>query len=438
MSEKRLAPKNQKDYTGKGLSTDMRRAIYREAREKLYTGIIHFFNEQPLFYLMLSRMVRMPDPSIGTIGVGFKNIQVAELFTTAVTLYYNPFYIIEQSEKKIQIILNHECQHVGLKHLIRMMNYEPYLYNVAADVIVNHNIPEIKNLPAGEWDGIDQSHIEVLKNRDVREMTAEQIYGLMKPKYDEIKKKLQALIDAGLLNPDDHTQWGSQNDGEGAENGRGTISPEEAAALDTLIRDSVRSLKGKNPGNLPGNMKRMIDEMMKTKVNWRQLMNMFVQNVVREETESSWRRVNRRMLGAGHGYVSPGRRKLYKPNILIAVDNSGSIHGKIYNLFMAQVMKIVESAESCKMIGIDTRVNFEEDVTNKKFPEDFDLRSGGGTDFQPAFDYAKEHNFNAVIYLTDGYANHAINTYGKQCLFAISPGGAEVQGYRNIRLEEDG
>jgi predicted metal-dependent peptidase len=464
-----LAPKPEGRVSPVKMTSQQRLEVFRGAREKLALSIVDFFNDYPLYYFMLSRMVRVPDPSIGTIGVGFKRIRAGEVTATAITLFYNPYYIIRQSSKKMRVILSHECQHVGLKHLMRMHNHELRLFNLAADVVVNSNIPEIQELgevdcyvcpqvPAGEqcpactspenpygpgklseWDGVDQSKFDVLKGKNIREMSSEEIYDLLLPRYEEVKKQMEAALAAGM-NPDDHSQWDGGSEGSSGENadalGR-ALSPEEVAAIDTILRESSQALQGRDPGNIPGNMKREIEELMKSKVDWRQLLTMFAQNVVREERESSWRRVNRRMVGAGRGYVAPGRRKLFRPNMLVVVDNSGSTAGAIYNLFMSQCVKLADVCEELDMIGVDTRVNFEVSIKDGKLPKDFDLRSGGGTSFQPAFDYAKKKKYDGVIYLTDGYADHNINVHGIPTLFAVSPGGARVEGFRNIMIEEE-
>lgn len=420
----------------------MNRENKREAVNRITNAIIAFYKEYPLYYYILSRMSRVADAKIGTMGVGFKTHKALTKKNVDVhlpTLFYCPEYVLKCSPKKLMVVLHHECLHVVLRHLSRMGSRDGMLFNIAADVVVNSMISEISELEE-EFDGVLAEKIPTLKDLNVRESTAEEIYNILLPEHEELKKKIQEMIAAGKLVMDNHDEWSCPGPGNGEGEGEGqgsAASIQEAAALDQVIKDSVKDLGGLHPGNIPGQVQREIDELMKSKVDWRKLLTMFAQNVVKDDKEPTWRRVNRRMVGAGAGYVAPGRRKEWRPNILVAVDNSGSVCGPTYNLFMAQVVKLGEICEELNMVGVDTRVNFEISIIDGKLPENFDLNSGGGTEFQPAFDHAKEHGYNGVIYLTDGHANNNINTHGIQTMFAICPGGAEVVGHKNIKIEDD-
>ena len=59
-----------------------------------------------------------------------------------------------------------------------------------------------------------------------------------------------------------------------------------------------------------------------------------------------------------------------------------------------------------------------EPISFKKRQTSFNISGRGGTDFQPVFDYAKNHpEYDGVIIFTDGYANHPQKKPGTKARF---------------------
>jgi predicted metal-dependent peptidase len=155
-------------------------------------------------------------------------------------------------------------------------------------------------------------------------------------------------------------------------------------------------------GNLPAHLKNEIDALRKVekKVNWKRQLRIFVNTILTVATRLSQKKVNRRF-SAIKDYVLPGFKKTRKPSLLIARDTSGSVFDeKTQEEFQNEIASIAKVADVF-VVDCDTQIHQAYKIKNKK---DFrDYKGGGGTSFVPVFDYAKQHNFDGIIYLTDTY-----------------------------------
>ena len=390
---------------------------------KLSEAIVKFFDQYPLYYIILSSLARVRTSSVPTMGVGFDSQNILSLF-------YGPEFTAKLSEAELRVVLNHECQHLGLRHLDRGKSKKyrdnAKLTNVAMDIVINDAITDFATTAPDLYKtAMTADKFKSLKGVVIRDKTWEQIFDLIKEEVDKEKGKMEQLLKDAM---DSHEKWNGEGKGEEVQ-----LSPEQQMALEGAMKDAVKKLGNRDPGNVPGAMRRMVEDMRKVRFDWRKLISVFVQTIAQEDRISTWKKINRRL-----GTISPGNKKEFKPNLLLVVDNSGSIDGPIYNMFVAHMMKIAETCNRVDGIGVDTRVNCEFKLEHGKAPNLKDLKSGGGTHFQPAFDYAKKKgDYNGIVYFTDGYNFDSFVTHGVPVIFALCPGAKEVEGHRNVRIELD-
>lgn len=420
------------------------RALRSQVLERINLVSIQLFETHPLFWALMGQLGKIDATGyVPTMAVGYRGKD------PTVFLLYNVHYVAAMSDLKLRFVIIHELMHVGLCHLARIVDLDRQIANLAADLIVNEaNIAEYQKIPDEEQDAITmhwpklkrtieedgtstfEPHPQagelmfpVLKDVVVRDSSMEEIYLRLQSDPQSLQNFMKGM-GAGEFGAEQHEHWGSgvyHKDG---------LTDEQKAAGEKLVKDAIAQLGGKDPGNVPGELRRLIDEIRKVRHNWRRELTLFAQSVLQDDRESSWRRYNRRL-----GAASPGHTKKYRARILIAVDNSGSINGPIYNLFMSHIAVLSEILEEVMVIGCDTRINFQRAIKGGKIPDDMDLSSGGGTCFQPPFDFARENDFDGLIYLSDGEGAPPV-TYGKPAIFALCPGGREVPGLRNIRIED--
>jgi predicted metal-dependent peptidase len=61
-------------------------------------------------------------------------------YTDGDRIAFSPKFMEELSDKELEFVLMHEILHVVLRHCARGKNYDPFLFNIACDIVVNSNI----------------------------------------------------------------------------------------------------------------------------------------------------------------------------------------------------------------------------------------------------------------------------------------------------------
>lgn len=452
--------------------------MFLDNETKLSVAVAKFYDRYPLYFCILSSIGRIPDPKEKTFSVGFtKNNSIA--------LYYNPDYLEKESVEKVCAHLAHQCSHLCLEHIARQGMKIPEFWNLAADVMVDTSLQEIEQEPGKFPEFLGKKWVEqnlpFLKDAKFDELSTEDLYTTIQANLPPPQQQANGKPGPGQGKgegdsrgggggdkdesqepgkgdgenqeskdhenedhggPDSHERW--KDHPTGGQNGRDGLTEQQRAMLEQLVRDTVAQMDGRYPGNIPGELRRKIEEYLKCKKDWRGALSLFVQSVVKEERRYTWKKVNRRFFNGKYS-TAPGRRWEYKPRILIAIDNSGSIDLNTYALFMAHITKIGAFCEELDVIGCDTRVNFVHKSLKfkrgtTKPPDLKDWQSGGGTLFQPVFDHARSGKYDGVIYFTDGYNfdDGRLNTFKIPTIFAVipPPNGKQVANHRNIVIED--
>jgi predicted metal-dependent peptidase len=129
-----------------------------------------------------------------------------------------------------------------------------------------------------------------------------------------------------------------------------------------------------------------------------------------EKTNNRWvSPVNRPVFGSTK-MVCLGRAKPKSGTLVVAIDTSGSVSQQMLSDFLSEVEAIIEQTNPIEthVISASHRV-CEHVVVERGESVPTTLKGGGGTMFQPTFDYLVSQGIepSAVIYLTDGYASDA-------------------------------
>ena len=105
------------------------------------------------------------------------------------------------------------------------------------------------------------------------------------------------------------------------------------------------------------------------------------------------------------GLVCAGRRTRNAGDIVLVLDTSGSIGALTYSKFLAQAQSILDDLKPDRLILLsvshvvcDTVILEPGDMVPDR------LKGGGGTAFQPAFDWVDAYGIDpdVMVYLTDG------------------------------------
>lgn len=312
-------------------------------------------------------------------------------YTNGKDTYYDPKFLDTLNEKQLNLLVCHEVTHIALKHVTVWKNLwkeNPQLANMAADYVVNQLIVDAD--PSGN---VTQLIDGILIDPKYRGWNTKQVY-------DDLKK--QSKDQQGGKGG----SGGSPLDEHGWEEGE-ALSEKEAEALGRAVDEALR--QGQIiASKMNGNVDRSITKMLEPKVDWREMLHDFVSAISNDKELSTWRKPNRRHLGAGV-YMPSMFSETVGP-LVVGIDTSGSIGAEELSQFLGELSKICEAVmpEKIHLLWWDTKVAGVDvlepgdynDLVNKVKP-----KGGGGTDVSCVFDYVESESIEAeaCIILSDLY-----------------------------------
>ena len=158
-------------------------------------------------------------------------------------------------------------------------------------------------------------------------------------------------------------------------------------------------------GNIPLGVRRMIQNITEPKMNWREMLRMQLQSIIKSDYTFS--RMNRK--GWHMDARLPGMRNTEAIDIAVGIDMSGSILTEQGKDFLSEIQGIMESFDSYRIhvFCFDTNVYNPVDFLSENLDSisDYELKGGGGTDFNAIFRYLKDEGIEPkrLVVFTDGY-----------------------------------
>jgi predicted metal-dependent peptidase len=189
------------------------------------------------------------------------------------------------------------------------------------------------------------------------------------------------------------------------------LEPADNLPSDHEIKEAVAraAAVAKAMGKLPAEFQRLVDEILDPQIDWREHIRLVLTGKVGNNAET-WAKPNRRRLALNPLVIIPGKRGYGCELVVVGVDTSGSIAEREFDAFFAEVGGILNAVRPKRIvvIGCDAEVSQVDEVRSL---DEFQLlrskgiKGGGGTDFNPVFDYVRENNLQpeTLVYLTDGY-----------------------------------
>ena len=359
--------------------------IDRIVREKLITARVGLLLKASFF---------------GNLATRLKLVNADEWCGTAATdgrnFYYNSRFIQMLRPKEIEFLFGHEVLHCVYDHFGRRGDRDPQLFNIANDFCVNadlikHHVGEkITTVPClydPKYDG----------------MSSEEIYDILYEKADKIDigKLLDQMIDEHLDGEGD----GDSEDGEGK--GRPKLTAEERQAIKDEIKEAMLAAAATvdGAGNLPAGVKRLIQELTEPQMNWRELLRMQLESTIK--SDYTWMRASRK--GWHMDAVMPGMKLDPMIDIAVALDASGSISETMLKDFLGEIQGIMESfpAYRIHVVTFDTEAYNPVQYDSENLDDicDYEIKGGGGTDFDCIFNYLKDNEIEPkrLVVFTDGY-----------------------------------
>ena len=357
----------------------------REVREKLITARVGMLLRASFF---------------GNLATRLKLVNADEWCATAATdgrnFYYNTRFIKMLKPKEIEFLFGHEILHCVYDHFGRRGSRDPQLWNIANDYCVNG---DLKKHRVGEF----ITSVPCLYDSKFEGKSSEEIYDIL---YENAEKiSIDELLDRVL---DEHMDDGEGGEGskDGEGKGRPKLSQEERDKIKDEIKEAMLSAAQTcDAGNLPAGVKRLIQQLTEPKMNWRELLRMQLESTIK--SDYTWLRSSRK--GWHVDAVMPGMKTTDAIDIAIAIDLSGSISDAQGKDFLAEVRAIMESFDSYRIhvMCFDTDIYNPQQFNSENLEDitDYELKGGGGTDFECIFNYLKANDIEPkkLVVFTDGY-----------------------------------
>lgn len=329
--------------------------------EKLLKAKAQLILEQPFFATLALQLKYVPNESVKTA------------ITNGKQLSFNPSYIDSLSIEQVKGVMAHEVMHNAMLHHTRRNNRNPKRWNDAADHAINPLLLKSGfKLPNG-----------ALFNKAYESLHTEKIYE--------------------LLFEQPPSEDGNQDDQPG---GTGDVEDlprefnvqEQEMQVKQMLAQAA--MVARRQGKLPAHLDRMVQEALKPRICWQEILARFLAEIVRNDY--NWKKPSPRYLSCG--LYLPVLESEQAGKLILLVDTSMSIDRKLMDQFAGEAQDIANTFHiGLQVIYVDADVCGLQDIDADE-PLQLHPKGGGGTDFRPGFVYITENDLapKAVVYLTDG------------------------------------
>ena len=344
-------------------------------------------------------------PFFGNMATRMQIIDASEWCPTAATngrnFYYNRDFINKLSVKKLEFLFGHEILHCVFDHLGRVGSRDRQLSNIAQDYAVNQILVD-------ERIGEKITEVQICYDSKYRGLAWEEIYDILYEKAEKIPMD-QLLQQLGDLLDEHINEDGSapgKEDENGGKNGKPTISKEDAQKIRDEVKEAmIQAAAAAGAGKVPAGIQRLIKDLTEPKMNWRELIRMNIQSIIRNDY--SFTRPSRK--GWQSGAVLPGMKQDETIDVAIAIDMSGSIGTEDATTFLSEVKGIMDQYQdfAIDIWCFDTDIYNHQRITHDNGEDllSYEPMGGGGTDFDANYNWMKEQGLQPkkFIMFTDGY-----------------------------------
>ena len=330
-------------------------------------------------------------------------------------LYNNPDFLMSLPEKQRAWVQLHEVLHLFLAHQGRQQDggYDPQLWNIACDYVVNLFIDELR-----KENELAQALIEPwpdqLLDSDYREMTAEQVYQeLLRHNNDNTQQAISN--NGGALGGDG--QAGSQGESHCVDESQGKafdkvanekVGEARQSELKQIIAAALSQHgQEKKIGGGMGRLIRTFEALLKPVVPWRDILQQYVETTLSDRT--TYKRPSRR---STKNIIFPSRTG-ERIHLWFGVDTSGSMSSDDLNDAASELVALCGEYSTWKvtLLSCDTGAHILGTWSSEEGDQfetiDHRLMGGGGTDMDPMIVAANETDEddrpNVLVIVTDGF-----------------------------------
>jgi predicted metal-dependent peptidase len=349
-------------------------------------------------------------PLLGSIAAGMKlvadadlaraqEIHIAAVDASLGEIYVNPLAV--HSSEEWRFILAHEMLHAALRHGERAGGRDPYLWNVAADFVINTWLVEM---------GVGTMPDVGLHDPELAGLSAEEVYDRITT---DLRRMRKLMTLRGSRGPGLGDILGEPLPRSAASRGGGV------ADLDDFYRRALLAglvhHRNQGRGLLPAGLEQAIRALEHPPLKWdAQLARWFDEFLPRVEPLRSYARPSRRQ-SATPDIPRPGRHhpEEITPRVTFGVvlDTSGSMPVELLGKALGAIASFAASRDVpaarvvyCDAVAYDAGYLRVEDIAGK-----VRVKGRGGTQLQPAvhlLERAKDFPDEApILIITDGFTD---------------------------------
>jgi len=350
-------------------------------------------------------------PFFGNMATRMKIINADDWCQTAATdgrnFFYNTKFVEKLSTKKLEFLFAHEIGHCVFDHFGRAGSRNRQLCNISQDYAINQILKDEK---IGEV--IDE--VPICLDDQYRGLAWEEIYDKLYEKadiqeisLDELMEQLGETLDEHINGDGAQTKDGKDKEQDKDTRGKAPVlTKEEKQKIKDEIKEAmIQSAAAAGAGKTPAAIQRLIKDLTEAKMNWREILRMNIQSIIKNDY--SFTTPSRK--GWHTGAILPGVKNDETIDIAVAVDMSGSIGMDDAKVFFSEIKGIMDQYEdfNIKVWCFDTKVYNYAEFSQDNVEEllDYEPQGGGGTDFVVNWDFMKEEGIEPkkFVMFTDGY-----------------------------------
>ncbi len=366
-----------------------------------------------------------------------------DLWTDGKTLAYNPLFISVLSAEQVVAVQAHEILHLACMHHLRRKGRDKDMWNKACDLAINGYLEEAGfRLPKSFnvdkkylHQSVDAIYAELIlawneefhgggQQENFTEEREEKVDnasgGAQGEEGDTLEEEQSSATSEDKNNTQEDTEKKEEEgkntapedkSSEQKEKNKAEFSGEvldhpllsadssdnnEEAEREAKINLSQALQSAQHFGDIPQNLLRLFQESLHPKLNWRVLLQRFIESC--NQGDYTWSVPNRRYLS--QDLYLPSRQEQRLMTVALAIDTSGSIDRELLAHFSAELESILDAYDSelCVLYH-DTlvkshRIYRREDKPLRLMPE-----GGGGTDYRHIPKYLEKNEVQPVCLL---------------------------------------
>ncbi|MGL4850400.1 MAG: vWA domain-containing protein [Clostridium sp.] len=351
---------------------------------------------------------------------------------TEYIMFFNPYLFLQCSLTEMGALFKHEIYHIMFSHYSREKelrnSFSKEAVNVALDVSINQFIKDLP-MDAMRLDRVQKQYNIELKEDMPVEYYAKEIDRQIKRRKKEEKKNVESdneerRFDIGTT----HDIW-------------------ESLEVSKELEESIKSktVNGVDTSQVPESIREYMKDKGEAEVPWQSILKKLIPSIERgyKKTTTRLDRRQRERLDLR------GRLRDKIPEIIVAIDISGSVSKDEFRKIIIEVIQIAESRRAkVKIIECDNEVRRVYNINSiNELQDRFD--SLGSTAFSPVFQYLKKNKLTnrPIVYFTDGEGEKELSVKwnkkniiwvltGKEEELSLKDGPYMVKRLNNIKKEK--